>query len=43
MLVKRKAGLRRWVMLSLSQNGLNAQNELNADMFSAEGDKFDGR
>lgn len=34
MLVKRKAGLRRGVMPSLSQNGLNAA------MFSAEGAKF---
>lgn len=37
MLVKRKAGLRRGVMLSLSQNGLNAAT------FSAEGAKFGGR
>lgn len=37
MLVKRKAGLRRGVMPSLSQNGLNAA------MFSAEGAKFGGR
>ena len=37
MLVKRKAGLRRGVMLSLSQNGLNTT------MFSAEGAKFGSR